>query len=192
MKTKKWIYAIMLAPLVWVACNDDNNNAGNKSLNNTDEVFVENAARSNMAEIELGKVAVTKATDSLVKSFAQKMIDDHTQAQNELQGIANDFSGVNWPSDMGQSNTSIKSQLDSADTGFSFDTLYLGTQVRMHQNAQTTYQTATTTTTELRVKSYASKYLPYIQEHLDEADSLKTQLMSNDSTSNTDGTADSN
>ncbi|HEX8038349.1 MAG TPA: DUF4142 domain-containing protein [Chryseosolibacter sp.] len=191
MKTKKWIYAIMLAPLVWMACNnDDNDNAGKKSLNNTDQVFVENAATSNMAEIEIGKVAVTKATDSLVRSFAQKMIDDHTQAQNELQGIANDFNGVDWPTDMGQSNTSVKAQLDSADSGYSFDTLYLGTQIRMHQNAKTTYQTATTTTTETRVRTYASKYLPYIQEHLDEADSLKTQLMSNDSTSNT--TADGN
>lgn len=186
MKTKKWIYAIMLAPLAWMACNnDDNDNAGKKSLNNTDQVFVENAATSNMAEIEIGKVAVTKATDSLVRSFAQKMIDDHTQAQNELQGIANDFNGVDWPADMGQSNMSVKAQLDSADAGFSFDTLCLGTQIRMHQNAQTTYQTATTTTTETRVRSYASKYLPYIQEHLNVADSLKTQLMSNDSTRNT-------
>lgn len=175
----------MLAPIVWVACNDDDDdNATKKSLNTTDETFVVSAARSNKAEIDMGNVAATKATDSLVKTFAQKMVDEHTTAQNELQDIADDFSGVDWPDDLDQNQASMKAQLDSTDAGFSFDTLYLNTQIRLHESAVSTFQTATTTTTESRVKSYATKYLPKIQAHLDEADSLQTQVMSNDSTSN--------
>lgn len=186
MKTRKWIFALMLAPLVWVACNDDDDdNGAKKSLNTTDEAFVENAARSNKAEIDLGNVAVTKATDSLVKTFAQKMITEHTMAQNELQDIADDYSGVNWPDDLDQDQASMKAQLDSTEAGYSFDTLYLSTQITLHQNAESTFQSATTNTTESRVKSYATKYLPKIQAHLDEADSLEAQITSNNAQNDT-------
>jgi putative membrane protein len=155
-------------------------------LNSTDRVFVESAARTNLAEIQLAEVATTKASDSLVKDFAQRMIDEHTMAQNELQDIADDFSGVTWPTALDQSQTSVKSQLDSTAAGHGFDTLYIGSQIRLHQNAISTFQTATSTTTESRVKSYATKYLPKIQMHLDEADSLQQQLMSSDTTSDAD------
>jgi len=94
MKTNKWIYAIMVASLVWVACDDDDDKIIDPTLNDTDELFVEKAARSHMAEIEMSEVAMTKGTDSLVKTFAQQMITEHTQAQNELKDIADDFRGV--------------------------------------------------------------------------------------------------
>jgi putative membrane protein len=184
MKTRKWIFALMLAPLVWIGCNDDDDNGSKKSLNSTDEAFVENAARGNKAEIDMGNIAVTKASDSLVRNFAQKMIDEHTMAQNELQDISDDFAGVNWPDDLDQTQASMKAQLDSTSAGYSFDTLYLNTQIKLHQSAVSTFQTATTSTTESRVKSYATKYLPKIQAHLNEVDSLQTQVTTNGSTAN--------
>ena len=193
MKTNKWIYAIMLASLVWVACDDDDDNIIDPTLNETDEQFVENASMSNMAEIELSEIAVTKATDTLVKAFAQKMIDEHTQAQNELEDIADDFRGIEWPNDLNERYEGIRDQLDSASTGYSFDTLYLGTQSRIHVEAQTTFQTATTNTTEARVRSYATKYLPAIEMHLEEVDSIQTVVMTNNGTDNgTDETDGSN
>lgn len=190
MKTNKWIYAIMLASLVWVACDDDDDKIIDPNLNETDEQFVENAAMSNMAEIELSEIAVTKATDSVVKAFAQEMIDEHTQAQNELEDIADDFRGVEWPNDLNERYEGIRDQLDSVSTGYSFDTLFLGTQLRIHTEAETTFQTATTNTTEARVRSYATKYLPAIQMHLQKVDSLQTVVTTNNSTGETDGTDD--
>ena len=186
MKTNKWIYAIMLASLVWVSCDDDDDTIIDPALNETDEQFVENASMSNMAEIELSEIAVTKATDTLVKAFAQKMIDEHTQAQNELEDIADDFRGVEWPNDLNERYEGIRDQLDSVSAGYSFDTLFLGTQYRIHTEAQTTFQTATTNTTEARVRSYATKYLPTIEMHLEEVDSIQTVVMTNNDTD--DGT----
>jgi len=37
-----------------------------------------------MAEIELGQLALDKASSQQVKDFAQQMIDHHTMAQQEL------------------------------------------------------------------------------------------------------------
>ena len=192
MKTNKWIFAIvMAASLAWVACDDDNDSVNKPDLNDTDETFVETAARSNMGEIELGQLAATKATDSLVRAFAQEMVTEHTAAQNELKDIADDYNGIDWPNSLTVSQDSTKESLNEA-TGHTFDTLYIRSQVKMHEDAVAAFQTASSNSTDSRVKAYATKYLPHIQMHLEKADSLETSVMTNNTaTGDTDGgTAD--
>lgn len=187
MKTNKWIYAIMLSSLVWVACDDDDDTLDRPSLNDTDETYVEMAARSNMAEIKFGEIAATKATDSLVRVYAQQMVTEHTAAQNELEEIADDYQGVEWPNDLDEGHDEIKDQLDEAQ-GYSFDSLYISSQVTMHEAARDMFAQASTGSTEARVKGYASKYLPHIDMHLEQADSLHTVIITNGGTD--DGTDD--
>ena len=177
MKTNKWIYAIVIAALGWVACDDDDDNIlGKPSLNDTDETFVEVAARGNMAEIEFGELAATKATDSLVRAFAQQMVNEHTTAQNELEDLADDYAGVEWPNDLDEGHDEIMEELNNAE-GYSFDTLFMKKQVEMHEASASVYQTATTNTTDVRVKAYANKYLPRIEAHLEQADSIETLII---------------
>lgn len=178
MKTNKWIYAIVaVAALSWAACDEDDDNLLNKpDLNDTDETFVEVAAQTNMAEIKFGELAVTKGTDSLVRVFAQEMIDGHTTAQDELKELDDDYAGIEWPNDLDEGNDEIMEQLNEAE-GYSFDSLYMRTQVDLHQGAASFYQTATGNTTDTRVKGYATKYLPRIQMHHERADSIHTVIV---------------
>jgi putative membrane protein len=176
MKTNKWIYAIMIASLSWVACDEDDDLIDEPSLNETDENFVERAAMTNMAEIQFGELASTKGTDSLIKAFGQHMVDEHTTAQNELEEIADQYDGIEWPNSLDEGNDEIWEQLNGLE-GYSFDSLYITTQVMMHQDAETTFETATTNTTEARVKAYANKYLPAIRAHLERADSIQTVII---------------
>ena len=46
--------------------------------------FVEEMAKAGMAEVMLGRIAVQRASDAEVKSFAQRMIDEHAAANEEL------------------------------------------------------------------------------------------------------------
>jgi len=188
MKTHKWIIAIMIASVVWIGCDDDDDNPIDKpELNDTDEAFVEFAARSNMTEIEFGELAITKATDSLVKAFAQQMIDEHTTAQNELNDIADDFDDIDWPNGLDNEGDSIMTELNNA-SGHSFDTLYMMTQQVLHERTAGNFRTATTNTTDARVKAYANKYLPKIEMHLTRADSIHTAITTPDNgTEDTDG-----
>lgn len=177
MKSNKWIYAIVaIASLSWVACDDDDNILDRPNLNETDETFVEVAAQTNMAQVDFGELAVTKATDSLVRVFAQEMIDGHTTAQDELRELADDYAGIEWPNDLDEGNDEIMDQLNEAE-GYSFDSLYMRTQVNLHQGATSFYQTATGNTTDARVKGYANKYLPRIQMHHERADSIHTVVV---------------
>jgi putative membrane protein len=72
--------------------------------------FVTEAAVSDMFEIESRKLAQTKAQDSTIKSFASKMIEDHTRTSTELKGLVS--SGkvkANAPTEM---DCSHKSKLE--------------------------------------------------------------------------------
>jgi putative membrane protein len=179
MKTNKWIYVIMvMASLSWVACDNDDDNANKPSMNDTDENFVEKAALGNLTEMKFAQSASTKATDSLVKAFAMDMISEHTAAQTELQAIANDYGDITWPQDLDAQHKTLLTQLDSL-SGFAFDSMYIESQITDHQAAVMTFQTETTTGTVDRVKTYAGKYLPHIQDHFDRADSLQTVLANN-------------
>ena len=186
MKTNKWMYAILIASLGWVACdNDDDNPLDRPNLNETDETFVEVAARSNMAEIEFGELATTKGTDSLVKVYAQNLVHEHNAAQDELKELADDYGGIEWPNDLDEGHDEIMEQLNNAE-GYTFDTLFLATQMRMHEDAINTFRTATTNATDIRVKAYANKHLPNLEKHLQQADSVQMAVMENHSTDGTD------
>src|SRR3954471_11179493 len=54
----------------------------------TDQAWVMNVAKDGMAEVELGRLAADKASNADVKKFGQRMVDDHTKANDELKMIA--------------------------------------------------------------------------------------------------------
>jgi len=53
-----------------------------------DTAFVMEAAKGGMMEVAKGKAATQHASRDDVKQFAQRMVDDHTKAGDELKSIA--------------------------------------------------------------------------------------------------------
>ena len=77
------------AALLMVGCNS--NNEGFKPSPNatsTDNMFFHDAALANMAEIQEAQAALNQSQNPAVRQFAQKMVDDHTQAQDQLSQLA--------------------------------------------------------------------------------------------------------
>ena len=54
----------------------------------TQDSFLNKAMEMNQAEINLSKMAQNKAENEMVKEFADMMVQDHTQALNELRSAA--------------------------------------------------------------------------------------------------------
>src|SRR5688572_21498543 len=50
--------------------------------------FMQDAAHSGVAEVEMGKLAATNAQNAEVKSFGQMMMSDHGKANAELKSLA--------------------------------------------------------------------------------------------------------
>lgn len=63
------------------------------------DVFLKTAAQGNQAEIALGQLALQKAESAEVKQFGAKMIQDHQQANQEVQQLASK-EGVQLPKEM--------------------------------------------------------------------------------------------
>ena len=63
-------------------------NAVSSATATSDPDFIKEAAMGGMAEVELGKLAATKATNAEVKKFAQMMVTDHSKANDELKALA--------------------------------------------------------------------------------------------------------
>src|SRR5690349_8357013 len=57
-------------------------------LSAADREFAMKAASGGMAEVQTGQLADQRSTSPQIKQFAQRMIADHTAANNELMQIA--------------------------------------------------------------------------------------------------------
>src|SRR4051812_11736505 len=80
------------ATLLIAACNKDDDNTTTNTVNTQDSTFLVQASQSNWAEIDLGTLALSKATSDSVRAFAQMMITDHTGAQADLTSVVNNIS----------------------------------------------------------------------------------------------------
>ncbi len=148
-----------------------NPNADNAGMNNPDGVsarkmddkkFVKDAAMGGMTEVELGKLAAQKATRDDVKQFGQKMVDDHTKANDQLKEIATK-SSMEVPSSLDAKHQSRIDKL-SALSGAAFDKAY----VKDEGSSQdvTEFQSEAQSGSDPNVKQLAASTLPTLQEHL--------------------------
>src|SRR4051812_17187295 len=135
-------------------------NMSNKSggqLSNDDKNFIMEAGKGGMMEVEMGKTAQQKGQSADVKRIGSMMVADHTKANNELMGLAQQ-KGVK----LGKAGNAHK--MNDAD----FDKEYLSMMVQDHQKDIAAFQKEAKSGTDPDVKSWASKTLPTLQKHLKE------------------------
>jgi putative membrane protein len=97
-----------------------------------DKNFVETMMMANMAEIQLGQMGSQKATSPEVKSFAQMMVTDHTQANQELMPLAQQL-GVQQPTSLDAKHKAVADRLSKLQ-GAEFDRQYMKAMVDAHKN----------------------------------------------------------
>ncbi len=126
--------------------------------------FAREAAQGGMLEVQLGQMAVQKSSNDRIKAFGQRMIDDHTKANDQLKAVA------------AKDNISLPSQLDARQqamvdrfskmTGTPFDRVYVRDMVRDHQNDVMEFQKEADSGTNPDLRNFASSTLPVLKEHL--------------------------
>jgi putative membrane protein len=93
--------------------------------------FVREASMGNHAEIQLGQLAVQRAQNQDVREFAQRMIDDHTRAQNQLEQVVRP-ANIEMPRELGPQHQQIEQRLSGLE-GNAFDREYIDVMVQEHQ-----------------------------------------------------------
>jgi putative membrane protein len=168
-------------------------------LRDSPQEWVERAARANMAEIELGKLAEQRAENPQVKQFARMMVDEHTKALNELKEIAS-RDKIQMPAALDDDAQDTAKDLGEK-RGMDFDKAYMERMIDDHQKTldlvqdkaddlKDTQPTGTSGTagnerasTEAErdrinrnLSQWATKTAPHMAEHLEKAKLLKNQI----------------
>ena len=98
----------------------------------SDGDFVHDVATKNMAEIELSRMALVKATNLDVKSFAQRMVDDHSAAGDKLKSVVSG-QPIEWPAQLDHKYRKAADDLAQKE-GADFDRHYVEKMVEGHQD----------------------------------------------------------
>jgi putative membrane protein len=150
-------------------------NAGSHGqLSRSDYRFFEKAARGGMEEVELGQLAQQKAANQTVREFGQRMVQDHSKANDELKQVAAQ-EGLAFPARMSRSENSTMQRLEGLN-GASFDQAYAKDMVKDHTKDVNEFQKAAQSIQNPALRDWAQKTLPVLQEHLRLAKSMEAAV----------------
>jgi putative membrane protein len=135
---------------------------------------MEKAARDHLAEVELGKLAASKASDERVKKFAEQMVQDHGKAADELKSIAMS-KGVDLPDTVDRKHQRMEKNLEKK-SGAEFDRAYMSDMVKEHQKDLKELQKAAKDARDPEVKAIAEKGANMIRGHLDMARQVAAEV----------------
>jgi putative membrane protein len=131
-------------------------------------------AQSDLAEVQAGKLGVSKASSPEVKKFAQSMVDDHGKHLSQLRTMAK-TKGMQLPSAPAKKHQEAMKKLQSA-SGAEFDKLFMTQMVKDHEDALKLVQDAAKNAKDAELKADAEKTAPVIQKHLEEAKRIAASL----------------
>jgi putative membrane protein len=136
--------------------------------------FITEAAQGGAAEVEMGRLAVQHASNARVKEFAQRMIDDHSKAGEELKSVASKL-GVTVPSEV---NSKQKAAIDKLArlNGAEFDRAYMQDMIKDHREDVSAFKKEAESGDNPDVKKFVSQTLPTLQDHLKMAEEIQSQV----------------
>jgi len=160
--------------------------SGTAKLTAADRKAIMDMAMSNMAEVEMGKMAQSKSQNADVKAFGQKMVDDHGKALTEVQTLAQS-KGVTLPTELDAKHKALAAKLEKAN-GDAFDKAYTKQGgVAAHKDTLAKLQKASKAAKDADVKGQVDKMIPVVQEHLKHAEQVASGKMSSTGSSGAAG-----
>ena len=159
------------------------------TVSSGDRKFMEKAAEGGMAEVQMGKLATQKAESDQVKQFGQRMVDDHTKADQQLKQLAS-TKGVTLPADLDKSSQREYDKLSKL-SGAQFDREYMDHMVSDHKKDISEFKSEAKKAQDADVKQFASSTLPTLEEHLNLAQAAD-KVARNEAKTQTSSRASSN
>lgn len=138
-----------------------------------DVSFIKHAVTDGIAGVRLGQLALDKSSNDKVKRLAQRIIDDHTKANDELRTLAHGKQ-VMLPTPSSDAEADAAPFKDK--DGVKFDRAWADAVVKDHQQAIAMFTTEKRQAQDPDVRNFADKTLPVLNEHLDMARALQDAL----------------
>lgn len=184
--TTLFVTCILIACLKAVGCESDSDSrsdavsgdssagGGSGSLSQQDADFVAEAAASGIHEVDMGRLGLQRGAHARVREFAQRMVDDHTKANDDLtRTVAG--KGVTMPVRAhGGDMTNLMVQ-----SGDAFDREYMRMMVDGHVKAVRLFEEQAANGRDPQIRSFAQRTLPTLRDHLRQAREISSELGAN-------------
>jgi putative membrane protein len=129
-----------------------------------DKAFVKKALEGNMAEVQMGQLALQKSSDDQVKQFAQRMVDDHGKMQDQLKPVAQQM-GVKVPDGPSKGQMKNMDKMKSL-SGDAFDKAYIKDMVKDHKSDDSDFKLEAQSTQNPQLKQMVMQSDQIIESHL--------------------------
>jgi putative membrane protein len=169
---KTYLTGAVFAALIAASAVAQQNQSADRMA--TDSDFLAKAAQGGMAEVELGKLALAHGSSARIKYFGQRMVDDHSKANDKLARIAAQ-KGVALPTGLTQQDQATKDRL-SGLSGAEFDRAYIQDMVKDHNEDIAEFSKEANGGHDPDIRKFASATLPTLREHLKLAERTSTQV----------------
>ncbi len=123
-------------------------------------------ANAGMTEVELSKVAQTKATNPRLKNFADMMVTDHSKANDQLKQLAA-TKNITLPANLSDASQKKLDNLNKKTAGKDFDKAYIDDMLDGHKKAVDKLQKGSTDLKDADLKNFATQTLSVVQMHQD-------------------------
>ena len=134
--------------------------------------FVQSAVVGNLFEVEASKLALDRSQSAAVKTFAQRMVDEHSAAGVKFTEAANQAKLPLPPFRLDAEHQAMLAEL-RAKQGADFDRSYIDMQQKTHVDAVELFKGYAATGDNAALKATAAELLPKLQQHLDQVSKLK-------------------
>ena len=153
---RKLNYAVLMAMFIAFICA--------QPIVAQDQEFADKAAKGGAMEVELGRMAATKAQNAAVKSFGRRMVTDHTKAGNKLKALAK-RKGLSLSTEMDTTQREEVQRLSQLK-GAEFDRAYMEMMVSDHEKDVAEFEMQANSGTDKDLKMFAAQTLPTLKVHL--------------------------
>ena len=139
-----------------------------------EQLFLQQAAQGQQAEIALGQLAAEKGSNHQVKQFGQRMIQDHQKSSREVQHLATK-EGIQISPELTDHAKQIHRRLASL-FGKTFDQAYMTYMLRDHVKDVNTFEQNAQMLVDPEIKAWASSTLPILKDHLQRAKAVASAI----------------
>lgn len=156
-----------------IACMGANADHLSGTTSTADTSFIKDAAKGGQMEVKLGQLGADKSGNAEIKSFGERLVKDHTKANEELLKIAQ-AKGVDLNASVDHSTHDMNKF--SSKSGSDFDKAYIRHMVSDHQKDISKFEKEASQSTDAELKAFAEKTLPTLREHLRMAQDIARSL----------------
>ena len=141
------------------------------TLSAQDKEWIANTVKDGEMEIAMGNLAQQKSSNNSIKSLAQKLVADHTSANQQLEALASK-NGVALTAGAGAQPSPALPNLTGAD----FDRAWINEIVAGHEKAIASFEQQMRSTRDNDLSSFINTTLPTLRAHFSDAQSVQKSL----------------